>query len=289
MVSCAATLMGPRCRSGRQRRCGPAGGSRCPAAWSCGARSASTCRRTLSRRWPSHELDPSVSGEAVGGESCASARGAAGRRHVPIGRWQQARRRRCDHHHARAAGERGPGRRRGRARSSGRGARAPRAERSGVAEVVEHPTAPAQSSSPAREGRVKHNRYRFLTKAEKERRSRESLREPPIRCPVCEAAIQPDDLLMHQAERCQGRPAPHPRSRWITWGEVRRLGVPAMSISRWTRKGWIRVRRDDVERPRKRGRPSATRYNLRDVVQLVAQRRRISTTRVTKSRNRQDT
>jgi hypothetical protein len=129
---------------------------------------------------------------------------------------------------------------------------------------------------------VTRDQYRYLSTAEKERRHLERMREPPIRCPLCETAVQSDELLVHQAERCQGRPAPHPRSRWVTWGEVRRLGVPAMTISRWARKGWIRVRREDVERPRKRGRPPATRYNFRDVMQLVAQRRQISNTSGTK-------
>jgi hypothetical protein len=129
------------------------------------------------------------------------------------------------------------------------------------------------------------NRYRYLTVAEKARRARESMSEPPTRCPTCETSVQPDELLVHQAERCQGRPAPHPRSRWITWGEVRRLGVPAKTISGWARRGWLRVRHEVQQGPRRGpGRPSTRRYNLRDVVDLAA-RRRISASRSTNSRN----
>jgi hypothetical protein len=128
---------------------------------------------------------------------------------------------------------------------------------------------------------MKH--YSRLSTAEKERRHLDRMREPPIRCPQCETAVQPDELLVHQAERCPGKPEPHPLSKWVTWGEARRLGVPAMSLSRWTRKGWVRVRHEaQQERKRGRGRPAKRRYHLRDLVQVAAGRR-ITNTRVTKS------
>jgi hypothetical protein len=128
---------------------------------------------------------------------------------------------------------------------------------------------------------MKH--YSRLSTAEKERRHLDRMREPPIRCPLCETAVQPDELLVHQAERCSGKPDPHPLSRWVTWAEARSLGVPAMSLSRWVRKGWVRARYETQQgRRRGRGRPARRRYHLRDLVQVAAQRR-ISITRVTKS------
>jgi hypothetical protein len=103
--------------------------------------------------------------------------------------------------------------------------------------------------------------YHRMTVAEKERYHRDQLREPPMRCPACEAALQPEDLLAHQAERCPGRPAPHPHSKWVSWTDALKTGVPRETLRRWIDQGQVRTQGD---RPR--------RYLYRDIVALQARR-----------------
>lgn len=105
--------------------------------------------------------------------------------------------------------------------------------------------------------------YHRLGIKEKRTRAREAMREPPVRCPECEMAVQPDELLWHQRERCQGAGEPHPQARWVSWSEALALGVPKPTLVRW-----VRARRVRVRGPRKR-----RKYLLRDLVRMVAIRR----------------
>lgn len=81
-----------------------------------------------------------------------------------------------------------------------------------------------------------------------------------MRCPACDMAVSTDDMLRHQAERCQGRPSPHPRSRWIDTRQVRRLGIPERTARWLAQKGRIRAR----------GRGLTRQYLERDIVAVLA-------------------
>jgi hypothetical protein len=102
--------------------------------------------------------------------------------------------------------------------------------------------------------------YQRMTVGEKQRYHRDSMREPPMRCPVCDAAVQPEGLLQHQAERCPGKPAPHPRGKWVTFREALQLGANRGRLSRWVERGRVRVD----------GQRGGRRYLLRDVASQVA-------------------
>lgn len=103
--------------------------------------------------------------------------------------------------------------------------------------------------------------YRRLSVREKEARNRQH--EPPTRCPVCEMGVQPDDLLAHLAGRCQGRPQPHLRSRWVTYREALKLGVSRSTLMRWANDG----------RVRKTGEIGNRRYLLRDLIKCISVRK----------------
>lgn len=100
--------------------------------------------------------------------------------------------------------------------------------------------------------------YHKLSVAQKEAANR--LHEPPTRCPVCEMAVQPDDLLAHVDKRCEGRPEPHPRSRWVTRKDALAMGASWPSLKRWANTGKVRIRRIDNSR----------RYLLRDLTKCLA-------------------
>lgn len=105
--------------------------------------------------------------------------------------------------------------------------------------------------------------YHKLSVAEKQRRNRGLVRAGPTRCPVCEAAVQPRDLLAHVDERCPGRPEPHPTDDWVTWAQARALGASKASLHRWARQGRVRTAGKQRER----------RYLLRDLAKCLAARR----------------
>lgn len=105
--------------------------------------------------------------------------------------------------------------------------------------------------------------YHKLGIREKRAAALDAMREPPMRCPACDMACSADDLLRHQAERCPGRPAPHPRGKWIEPREVRKLGLDRSTVRRWVRHGQVRAK----------GRGNARLYFSRDIVTLLARHR----------------
>lgn len=107
------------------------------------------------------------------------------------------------------------------------------------------------------------NPYHQLPVAEKERYARDRVREPPMRCPACETSVQPEDLLKHQAERCPGRPAPHPHGKWLSFRQALQLGADRRLLSRWVQGGRVRI-----DGPR-----GGRRYLLRDVADQMARSR----------------
>lgn len=112
--------------------------------------------------------------------------------------------------------------------------------------------------------------YRKMSVAEKTRYAREQLRERALRCPRCEMAMQPDELLQHLRERCPGRQDPHPLSAWVTWGQAEAIGVLPGTLHRWVRKGRVRRKAVSPERSRRGGRPRRHLYLLRDIVACLA-------------------
>lgn len=105
--------------------------------------------------------------------------------------------------------------------------------------------------------------YARLSVAGKQAHQLEQMREPSVTCPRCETQTSPADLLAHLSTRCTGPREPHRGSRWISWGEATRMGVPDATMSRWTNRGLVRSR----------GAPNGRRYLLRDLVHRLADRR----------------
>jgi hypothetical protein len=108
----------------------------------------------------------------------------------------------------------------------------------------------------------KHARYHLLSAADKEAEAVGRMREPPIVCPHCETKVMAADLLAHVAERCAGRPDPHPLSRWITWRQAEALGVSRVALHRWALAGRVRATWDGRRRL----------YLQRDVAAAAAQK-----------------
>lgn len=104
--------------------------------------------------------------------------------------------------------------------------------------------------------------YHKLSVADKERVQRESLREPAIPCPYCEAKTTVADLLAHIEKRCPGERPMHPQMKWVSWREALTYGVKRKSLSRWASNGDVRVD----------GRPGRRRYLLRDIVRMMAKK-----------------
>jgi hypothetical protein len=103
--------------------------------------------------------------------------------------------------------------------------------------------------------------YHRMSVAEKERHNRQH--DTPARCPECYQAIMPTDEEAH-VDRCQGRPAPGPRSRWLTHREVLALGVSKAVLARGVRAGKLRTK-DHGGR---------NRYLMRDITRYKADRKR---------------
>ena len=102
--------------------------------------------------------------------------------------------------------------------------------------------------------------YRRMTVVQKHEYSR--LFEPPMRCVVCEMAVQPDDLLAHVDGRCPGRPEPHRRSRWLTLKDASRIGPTQRTVLRLAARKEIRTK----------GEKGHTRYLMRDIARYQAGR-----------------
>jgi hypothetical protein len=121
------------------------------------------------------------------------------------------------------------------------------------------------------------DRYHRLSISAKQARHREAMREPAIPCPHCEVQTTASDLLRHVETSCPGRREPHPLSKWVKWGEAREMGVPDASLRRWVRQGRVRTRiRARNDNPPGPGRPARRVYLVRDMVKLMALRRRIT-------------
>lgn len=105
--------------------------------------------------------------------------------------------------------------------------------------------------------------FNRLTVAAKQRRHQERMREPPVSCPDCETETTAGDLVSHLG-RCEGPREPHPKSRWVTWREALELGAPRQSMSRWIRRGRVRMR--TVPIPQRQ-------YLLRDIALRIAESR----------------
>ena len=104
--------------------------------------------------------------------------------------------------------------------------------------------------------------YQELSVADKIRYHRERMREPAMRCPACGIAVQPDDLLAHVEERCEGMPEPHPHSKWVTWGEALEQGIANTTLHHLVSSGRVRTK----------GRRRARRYLLRDIALFLSRR-----------------
>jgi hypothetical protein len=102
-------------------------------------------------------------------------------------------------------------------------------------------------------------KYQRLSAAEKGQYHRDKMREPPMRCPACETSVQPEDMQAHQ-QRCQGRPAPHARSKWVTFQEALQLGAERKTLSRWVERGRVRIQ----------GAKGQRRYLARDIAGQLA-------------------
>ena len=81
--------------------------------------------------------------------------------------------------------------------------------------------------------------YHLMTVAQKHERTR--IDELPDRCPDCHLAVMPTDEESH-AERCEGRPAPGPRSRWLRLKEAVAMGLPERAVLKQAEAGKIRTR-----------------------------------------------
>lgn len=102
--------------------------------------------------------------------------------------------------------------------------------------------------------------YQRMSIGEKQARHRERMREPAVACPVCETQTTAAELLEHVAHRCSGPREPNPHAAWITWAQALALGVLPGTISRWVKRGTVRVR----------GEPQDRRYLLRDLALRLA-------------------
>jgi len=106
--------------------------------------------------------------------------------------------------------------------------------------------------------------YHRMTVEEKEKFALDRLRPPSMRCPDCEVAVTPQDLLGHRAGYCRGRGDPHPRDRWIQPREALTLGLNHMTLWRWAKRGLVRTRKEGWSHA----------YLERDIVREIALRRR---------------
>jgi hypothetical protein len=84
--------------------------------------------------------------------------------------------------------------------------------------------------------------YQRLSILEKRARDLARVREPAVPCPGgCGVQLMAADLISHLSQRCPGPSAPGPTAKWVTWREALALGVPAMTLSDWARKGNVRT------------------------------------------------
>jgi hypothetical protein len=103
--------------------------------------------------------------------------------------------------------------------------------------------------------------YHRMTVAAKQALHLDRMREPPVQCKRCETQVVPADAARHAAT-CAGRREPHPLSRWLSWREVRAMGVAKSTLSQWVRSRKVEARSEDGRR----------RFSERDVAKLILER-----------------
>jgi hypothetical protein len=103
-----------------------------------------------------------------------------------------------------------------------------------------------------------------MSVAQKQAHQRDRAREPSVVCPVCETQTTAADLIAHVETRCSGPREPNPAAKWVTWSEAMALGVQAMWLSRWVKRGEVRAMGERGDR----------RYLLRDIAVRFAARSR---------------
>lgn len=104
--------------------------------------------------------------------------------------------------------------------------------------------------------------YHGMSAAQKSAVANGSMAEPPVRCPGCDVATPPADLLNHVADRCPGPADPGPAAKWITRRDAQALGIQPMTLSRLSRSGRVRYRGTKMDRQ----------YLLRDLAVGAARR-----------------
>ncbi len=104
--------------------------------------------------------------------------------------------------------------------------------------------------------------YSRMNIAQKQAHQREVMREPSVVCPVCETQTTAVYLIKH-VTRCTGPREPNRHSKWVSWRDAMRMGVPRETMSRWVKRGLVRVRGELQDRE----------YLLRDIALRVAARR----------------
>ena len=106
--------------------------------------------------------------------------------------------------------------------------------------------------------------YHRMSIAQKQAHHRDRMREPAVVCPRCETQTTAADLLEHMQNRCTGRRAPSPHSKWVSWRQALALGVAPKTLSRWAQRGWVRAVGEE---------PQCRLYLARDIVVRLAHQR----------------
>lgn len=101
------------------------------------------------------------------------------------------------------------------------------------------------------------SKYHLMSVAEKAEHTRQHV--APDRCPDCHQAVMPADEEKH-AERCEGRPPPGPRSKWLRLSEAVALGVPKRAL----------LKLAEGDRVRTKGEVGQRRYLKRDIHKFKA-------------------
>lgn len=107
------------------------------------------------------------------------------------------------------------------------------------------------------------SRYHRLSIGEKQAEALGRIREPPVRCPHCDAQVMPADLLGHVEQRCPGPRDPGPGAKWIEHREALAMGVPRATLSFWANSRQVRFV----------GERQGRKYLYRDLALKIAQRR----------------
>lgn len=110
--------------------------------------------------------------------------------------------------------------------------------------------------------RPKPAAYHLMSIKEKSARALGQARDASVRCPDCDMAVLPVDLLAHMQERCGGQPEIGAGAKWVSWREALAMGVPGKTFARWVERGFVRFVGERQDR----------KYLLRDLALRIAQR-----------------